>query len=237
MNKINRIITLDSLLSVPSPETTSTYKVITHKNLDELTREALENNNFELQSTTYLSANHGQEAIGRYNIKFGNDPDMGLMIAWQNSYDKKVTVKFAIGGHVFVCSNGVVVGDMGAFRHKHVGDVQQVTPSTINEFISHTGDIFDQMVYDKEEMKLISTTRRQCSELLGRMFIDNQIITANQLGIIKRQIDSPDFDYGTTDTVWNLMNNITFALKEAHPKNWMQQHIDAYQFLKQEFNI
>lgn len=237
MNKINRIITLSSLLSVPTPEQTTTYKTITHKQLDELTKQSLIDNNFELESSTYLSAKDGKQAVGRYNIKYGNDPDMGLMIAWQNSYDKIVTVKFAIGGYVFVCSNGMVIGDMGAFKHKHIGDVQEITPSTIGDFIKGASDIFEQMIIDKEKMKIIPTSLQQCAELLGRMYIDDQIITANQLSAIKKQIYEPSYNYGTTNTVWNLMNNITFALREAHPKNWMQQHIDIYTFLKNEFDI
>lgn len=234
MNKINRIATLDSLMNVPNPEQTRTYKPLLHKDLDVITKDLLQKNNYELINTTYLTAKDGKQAIGRYNINYGDDKDMGLMIAWQNSYDKSTTVKYAIGSNVFVCSNGMVMGDMGAYAHRHSGDVQIITPQTIEEYIKTSADTFAQMVKDKERMKEIELTKRTCAELLGRMFVEDKIITANQLGIIKREMEAPTFEYGTKNTAWNLMNNITFSLKEAHPKLWMKQHIDSYKFLKNE---
>lgn len=237
-NRINRIATLIGLQNVPVPTQTTTYKPITHTELDTLIKEALIRNNFILTNSTYLMARDGKEAVGKYNINYGDDSDIGLMVVWQNSYDKVVTVKLAIGGNVFVCSNGVVVGDMGAYKHKHNGDVQEITPATIDEFIKSAATVFEQLVKDKNHMKTILSSMREFSELLGRMYIEENIITANQLSTVKRELYKPSFDYNApVESVWNLMNCITLALKEAHPKNWLEQHINVYKFLVKHFNI
>lgn len=237
MYKIQRISTLDALSAVPAPEQTNTYKPILHKDLDLLTKDLLQKNNYDLKDTTYLTARNGQQAIGKYNINFGGDKEMGLMIAWNNSYDKTTTVKYAIGANVFVCSNGMVAGDMGAYKHRHSGDVQVITPQMIEDYIKTSADTFAQMVKDRERMKEISITKKTCAELIGRMFVDDQIITVNQLSVIKNEIIKPSFDYGIENTAWNLMNDVTHALKQSHPQHWMKQHIDTYKFMKEEFAL
>ena len=232
MNKVNRVSTYENMVATPVVAQTATYKPISNAELDTLTKNAITANGFILADTKYLIAKEGKQAVGNYFLNYGNDPDISILVAWQNSYDKVVTVKFVVGCYVFVCSNGMCIGDMGTYKHKHTGDVQEVTPETISNFLKNASKIFDQMVADKEVMKSIDLTSREVAELLGRMYIEESIITCHQLGAIKKQLTEPAFDYGTKDTMWNLMNHITFALKEAHPQHWLRQHIDSYRFLK-----
>jgi glycyl-tRNA synthetase beta subunit len=30
--------------------------------------------------------------------------------------------------------------------------------------------------------------------------------------------------------MWELYNNVTFAMKQSHPSDWMQDHIDVHNF-------
>lgn len=237
MNRINRVTSLEMLSKVPVPEKTRTYMPISHVHMDSLTREMIEKNNFSLQSTEYLTAKNGNQAIGKYNISYGGDPDMGLMIAFQNSYDKTTTVKFAIGGFVFVCSNGMVMGDLGAFKHKHAGEVQQITPEIISEYIKKSDDILNKMIINKNKMKEIEVTKKTCAELIGRMFVEESVITANQLSVVKNELLKPSFDYGVNGTLYNLYNDCTFAVKESHPMYWLDNHIKINNFLTKEYQL
>jgi Domain of unknown function (DUF932) len=227
----------EELLGALLPEQTRTYKPISHQQLMDLTLESIQGSGFELAEETYASARFGNVATGRYTIKNVADNEMQLQIGWQNSYDKSVSLKFAIGTRIMVCSNGCVHGDFGAFKKKHVGQVQTFTPSAITEYIKSSGDVFTRMQEEREAMKQIELTKRTKAELIGRMMIEEEFIQSTQLNIIMRELKSPTHDYGAQDSLWELYNFATFAMKEAHPGMWMQNHMDAHRFFVNESGV
>ena len=227
----------DQLLGALLPEQTKTYKPISHQQLMDLTLESIYSAGFELADESYASARFGNVATGRYTIKNVADSEMQLQIGWQNSYDKSVSLKFAIGTRIMVCSNGCVHGDFGAFKKKHVGQVQTFTPNAITEYIKSSGDVFTRMQNERDSMKQIELTKRTKAELIGRMMIEEEFIQSTQLNIIKRELSSPTHDYGAQDSMWELYNYTTFAMKEAHPSMWMQNHMDAHRFFVNESGI
>ena len=152
------------LVNMPAPIQTRTYKPSEHKQLIDITLESLDTCGFKLTRELYSVGKGGQQANGKYHLEYGNDPDMGLMIAWQNSYDKVLSLKFAVGTHVFVCSNGMVVGDMGTLNMKHVGEIQQITPQALREAVCRAGEKLDHMILQKERMKEIEVSKRVQAE-------------------------------------------------------------------------
>ena len=227
--------TKSMLLSVAIPKQTNTYKPISHGELITLSQKEIAKSGFIIDKELYSCSREGQQANGRYTISNVNDREMSLMIGWQNSYDKSLSLKFAIGGHIFICSNGAVVGDMGTFKRKHTGDVQEFTPERIVEYIKAAGDVFQSLQNSRDRMKEIETSKRICAELVGRMFIEEEIITATQLGIIKREIEKPSFDYGCDGSMWQLYNHTTHALKETHPSLYFEQHMKVHNFLTNQY--
>lgn len=225
------------LMSVPIPDSTRTYKSVSHTQLMEVTLESLSKCGFDLHKEIYTSGQQGLVANGRYHLNFGNDPDMGLMIAWQNSYNKKVTLKFAVGNHIFICSNGMIVSDMSKFKSKHVGEIQFIAPKQLAEDICKAGDHFETMIKQKERLKEIEITKRVTSELLGRLFIDDAIITSTQLNIIKEELKRPTFDYGYENSAWNLLNFITYSQKTAAPETWIEKSMATHHFFLKEFSL
>jgi hypothetical protein len=115
---------MERLFSAPLPERTESYTPIAHKVIDDKTREILKDMGFKLVSTKYNSSTDGLLGQCQYNIEYGSDTEMGLMVAWQNSYNKLVSFKYAVGAHVMVCSNGCVAGDLGAYKRNTL--VQQI---------------------------------------------------------------------------------------------------------------
>lgn len=225
------------LLNMEVPNNTRTWKPVSYKKLIDITLESLNACGFILNKELYNYSAEGLKANGKYHLEYGNDPDMGLMIAWQNSYNKTLSLKFAIGSHVFICENGVVSGDIGTYKRKHIGDIQHVTPQLIREYICQAGDNFERMIKEKERMKEIQITKRISSELLGRLFIDEAIITSTQLNIIKGEMKNPTFDYGCPGSLWELYQFETFALKEASPDQWMSAQMRSHNFFTKEFKI
>lgn len=225
------------LLNAEIPQQTKTYKPITHQQLMDLTLESIQSAGFELGNETYSAARNGAVANGRYTIKNVADSEMELQIGWQNSYDKSMSLKFAIGTRIMICSNGCVSGDYGAFRKKHVGTVQEFTPSAITEYIKSAGDAFTRIQKERDAMKQIEITKRTKAELIGRMLIEEQFIQSTQMNIIEREMKNPTHDYGAPDSLWELYNYTTFAMKEIHPTLWMQNHQKAHNFFVNEAGI
>lgn len=227
----------NSLISTPVPAETRTYRPITHEQLIDLTLNSIQSAGFKLDSEKYTAAREGQIANGKFRISNVADSEMCLEIGWQNSYNKQLSLKFAIGARVFICDNGVVRGDMGAFKKKHQGTIQEFAPTAIVEYIKRAGDMFTQMQKDREDMKGIAIDTKLKAELIGRMFIEEEFITSTQLNIIARNIKAPQFDYGAPDSMWELYQFTTQAMREIHPSLWMENHIKAHEFFTRESGI
>jgi hypothetical protein len=225
------------IINAEIPQETRTYKPITNQQLIDLTLESIHQAGFELANEEYSGAQNGQISNSRYAIKNVADSEMQLQIGWQNSYNKSLSLKFAIGTRIMVCSNGSVSGDFGAFKKKHMGTVQTFTPTAITEYIKRAGDVFQQMQKDRDQLKQIEVTKRTASELVGRMFLEQDIIQSTQLNIIKREIANPSFDYGAPDSMWELYNHTTLAMKEIHPSLWMKSHMDVHNFFVNEGGV
>jgi hypothetical protein len=122
-------------------------------------------------------------------------------------------------------------------KKPHKGDIQEFTPMAIMSYIKQAGEAFSRIQKQRDGLKEIEIDLRAQAHLIGRMFIEDDIITSSQMNIIKSQIEHPQFDYGCKGSMWELYNHTTFALKEAHPTNWMKAHIDAHNFFLQANNI
>jgi hypothetical protein len=217
-------------MNTPVPVQTRTYKPVSHSSLIDLTLNSIEKAGFTLDKETYSSAVDGQIANGRFSISNVADSEMQLQIGWQNSYNKQLTLKFAIGTRILVCSNGCVSGDFGAFKKKHVGEIQSFTPGAIIDYIAQAGEAFTLMQNQRESMKQVQITKRTKAELIGRMMLEEQFISSTQLNIISRELKAPTHDYNAKDSLWELYNYTTFAMKETHPSLWMESHIKAHKF-------
>ena len=222
--------TKELMISAPVPAQTRTYKPVSHGQLIDLTLNGIEKAGFTLDKETYSAAMDGQIANGRFSISNVADSEMQLQIGWQNSYNKKLTLKFAIGTRIFICQNGCVSGDYGAFKKKHVGEIQSFTPQAIGDYIKTAGDSFKMIQQQRDVMKQVEITKRVKAELIGRMIIEEQFISSTQLNIIQKEMQSPTHDYNAPDSLWELYNYTTFAMKEIHPSLWMENHIQAHSF-------
>jgi hypothetical protein len=229
--------TKQTLLNAPVPQQTRTYKPVSHVQLMDLTMQGIEKAGFTLDREMYSAARDGAIANGRFTIRNVMDKEMQLEVGWQNSYDKSLTLKFAIGTRIMVCQNGCVFGDYGAFKKKHVGEIQTFAPHAITEYIKGAGEVFRKMQEQRDRMKEIEVSRRTQAELIGRMMLEEQFIQSTQLNIISRELNNPTFDYGAPGSMWELYQFTTQAMRETHPSLWMDNHIKAHNFFVNESGI
>lgn len=229
--------TKDLLVHTAIPLESRTYKPVSHSQLIDLTLEGISKAGFTLDRELYTSAKDGAVANARYTISDVADKEMQLQIGWQNSTNKELSLKFCLGTKIFICSNGQVSGDFGNFKKKHQGEIQTFAPSAIVEYIKRSGEAFIQMQKDRDVMKEIELTKKIKAELLGRMYIDAEVITSTQLNIIKGQLKEPEFDYECPNSLYELYQYTTQSLRDSHPSLWMKQHIEAHKFFTEASGI
>lgn len=232
-----RFITEKELRNAPLPNHGGKYSIITHGSIIDQTRAELKNAGFGITRELYKSNRDGQIAQGIYHLDSSNNPDMGMMFAWSNSYNKMMRFKCAIGAQVFICMNGVVSGDIASYARKHVGQGAFIDAVTsIQSQIQDAQKHYTQLCLDKDMLKSVTLTRKDQCALLGRLFADEEILTPTQTSIVKREIITPTFNYNADkDSAWAMYNHVTLALKESHPINYLSDHQKVHSFFVNEF--
>lgn len=234
---ISPVTTKSILIATPVPKKTESYSPVPHEKVINMVLESLDKANMKIVSERYLSARNGRQGMGFLDLAGGGDEEMLIKLIWHNSYDKSMPLRAALGSNVIVCGNGMVRGDMGAFKRKHTGTVLTEFEESIKRYIGEAGETFRKLIQDRERMKEIKITKRTCAELIGRMHIENDIITATQVGIMKKELETPTFNYKADGTVWQLYNHATFAMKEDHPQFHLQRHMDVHDFFTKEYQL
>ena len=230
--------TREYLCSVPLPVFEDSYTVISHESVMDFTLAQLTQFGFNVTSESFRCTADGNIAQGTYYLNYDGDEEIGMMFAWSNSYNKQMRFKCAIGGYVFVCLNGMICGDMGSWSRKHTGIADVETQKTIADQISNAQVYYDRLVTDKNIMKEIVIDSKRQAELLGVLFAEYEILTTEQMTLVKQQMDKPSYFYnGNVNSLWSFYNHITFALKKSHPRNWMEDQRKLHWFLNMEFDL
>lgn len=224
------------LRSAALPNYGKSYTVISHGAVIDEARTQLSAAGFAIKKEVYKTTQTGDIAQGMYHLESGNDPEMGLMFVWSNSYNKTMAFKCAIGAHVFICSNGVVSGDLGNYRRRHSGPALTDVTLFMQEQITDASKYYDKLIHDKQMLKHVNLTPRDKGTILGRLFAEDEILTLTQVGIVKREIDKPSHFYSdNANSAWDMYNHITLALKDSHPTRYLSNHQKVHEFFVNEF--
>lgn len=238
MPKRTGIVTRNTLVTAPLPEATDTYTVISHGSIINHTLRILHEKGFQVVDEIYKCSENAQIALGIFKIQYDQDPDMAMMFAFANSYNKSMRFKCAIGGYVYANNASVVSGNMMNWGRKHTGTADEEAANTIETQIENAEAYFKQLVADKEAMKNVTLTKTQYAELLGVLYLEDEMLTAEQLRIIKAEYKKPQFHYnGPSDSLWVLYNHILVALSKSHPRTWMDQQKVVHFKLLERFNL
>jgi hypothetical protein len=237
MNKTNMEVTRQELLDVTIPTQTNRYKPVSHGNLINMTLEHIDKAGFVVKKETYTAAQKGLIATAYYDLEYGGDPEVGLRVAWQNSYNKQVSLKYALGLNVFVCTNGCFYGDIGAFKKKHTGIVQEFTPAKIDEYFTSADGVYSNLVQHKNRLKEIELSKKVMAQLIGEMYVTEAILKETQVSIMKREVEKESYDYGVMGTAWNLYNAATHSFKSLHPTDYLETHNKLHNFFVNEFGL
>lgn len=234
-NKIQEV-TRARIESAPLPNHGPSYTVVSHSDVITNVKQALKDNNFRIVQEHYRACKGANVAQGVYYLYSNDDPDMGLMFAWSNSYDKSRRFRCALGTHVFVCGNGMLSGNMNTYSRKHTGTADQDVITETNNQLIKAGIHFKSLVRDKNSMKNITLDDKKQSEIVGRLFLQEDLLTPNQVSIVKKEMKTPSHYYNADpDSLWTLYNHVTMALKQSHPRDWIEDHQRLHDFIMAEY--
>ncbi len=231
-------ITRATLEAVPLPVHAATYTVISHKSIMDYALAEIAAMGFTVQSEEYRATHDGQIAQGIYQLNYNSDPEMSLMFAWTNSYNKQIRFKCATGGYVNANQTVMLAGELGSYARKHTGTADADVIASMQVQITNATMYYNQLVKDKEVMKTINLSSRKQAELLGILFAEYEVLTTEQASIIRQQMDKPSFFYnGGKDTLWAFYNHVTVALQHSHPRSWMEDQRMLHWVISNEFDL
>ena len=225
------------LISIDLPVHGDSYTVISHESVMDYAYTELANAGFGIVTEDYRATADGQIAQGIYRLNYNSDPELSMMFAWTNSYNKQVRFKCGVGAYVNQVGTVMVCGDMGSWARKHTGSADAETVQTIKDQITDAKMYYNQLVTDKEAMKGISMTKRKQSQLLGILFAEYKILTTEQASMIRNEMDKPSHVFEDTNSLWAFYNYVTTALQHSHPKTWMEDQRVLHYFISSVNNF
>ena len=220
-----------NLISVPLPNHGTTYTVISHQFVIDYAYQALANAGFGIVDEEYRCTADGQIAQGIYKLNFNNDPELSMMFAWTNSYNKQVKFKCVVGAYINNSGSVMISGEVGSWVRKHTGTADTETKATIDDYITNAHMYYNQLCADKAAMEVVSLNKRKQSQLLGVLFAEYEILTTEQASMIRDQMKRPLQVFKSTDSLWAFYNFVTNALQTSHPKTWMEDQRILHYFI------
>lgn len=210
------------LISVPLPQHGATYTVISHQFVMDYAVQQLQSAGFNISDEEYRCTADGQIAQGIYRLNYNQDPELSMMFAWTNSYNKQVKFKCVVGAYINNTGSVMVSGDIGNWVRKHTGTADTETKDTIDDYITNAHMYYNQLVSDKKSMEAIDLNRRKQSQLLGVLFAEYEILTTEQASMVRDQMKKPLHVFASSDSLWAFYNYVTVALQKSHPRTWME---------------
>ena len=229
-------VTRQALVNAPLPSATQTYTVISHQFVIDTVTQELNNNGFSIEKELYKCTDGAQVASGLFKLTYGNDPELSLMYAFGNSYDKTMKFKSAVG--VYVNQNDtVMISKFNDWTRKHTGSADDETVETITTQIAQAAQFFDELKYHKDLMININVNRLEFAAIVGELFF-LKFITIDQVSIILKEYDNPSFTYAhPAESLWTCYNHILVALKRTHPKNWIDNQIAVHLHICNKYRL
>jgi hypothetical protein len=186
---------------------------------------------FGIVEEEYRCTADGQIAQGIYRLNFNQDPELSMMFAWTNSYNKQVKFKCVVGAYINQSGSVMISGDIGSWVRKHTGTADTEVKDTIDQYISNAHMYYNQLCADKASMEVVSLNKRKQAQLLGVLFAEYEILTTEQASMIRDQMKKPQQVFANTDSLWAFYNFVTNSLQHSHPKTWMEDQRILHYFI------
>lgn len=226
----------NTLLAAPLPQATKSYTVISHSYAINTILKTLDDAGFTVEAEEYKCIDNAQVASGSFIINYNDDPELNLVYAFSNSYNKQLRFKSAVGVMVKT-NNAYMISNINQWNRKHTGSADQEAEELIKDHISHAKDYFEQLRLTKEAMKNIPVSDSEFGCILGELFIHN-FLTVDQFSAAAKEFKAPSHIYaGVHQSLWACYNYILLALRQTHPSKWLPTQAAVHMYITSKFNV
>ncbi len=224
------IVTRDQLDLIQTPETTDSYVPVPHYHLAgklvSLSSDILRD--YTLIGENYAIARQGNQMFAV--LKFQREEsDMGLSIAFRNSYDRSMSLGIAIGATVFVCDNLALQGDIVIMK-KHTKNVWNELENEAIATLYRSQKQFDEIVADTKLLKKQRLQNDEAFMFMGMLF-GYGVVSPRQITTLKQEWERPSYPDFEERNMWSFFNAATESLKSCPPFSIMEKHAQAYHLL------
>jgi len=230
MHRGGELVSRDKLDLIPLPEPTESYTPVSHYHLADrlltISRDILRD--YTLVGENYGIARQGNQLFAV--LKFQHEKtEMGLSVAFRNSYDRSMAIGLAIGASVFVCDNLALHGDIIVLK-KHTKNVWTELEETAIASIYKGQKNYQQIQLDAEAMKAQLLDNGEAFKMMGLLF-GLDIISPRQLTALKDEWLKPSYLDFQPRNLWSFYNAATESLKTSPPNSVMERHIRLHETL------
>lgn len=233
MHRGGEIVKRDQLDLVKVPEETESYIPVPHYDLASkflnVSQDLL--TGFNLVGENYALARQGQQLFAL--LKFQKDnSEIGLSVAFRNSYDRSMSVGLAIGGSVFICDNLALHGEIAVMK-KHTKGVWNALEDLAITSLYKAQHKYEKVIADAERLRGVPMDNRAAFELMGLLY-GHDIVSPRQLPVVREEWLRPTHEEFGPRSKWSFFNAVTEALKSTPPISIMEKHVRAYQEIIEE---
>lgn len=226
------------LFQVPLPAKTESYTPVAHYDLVNTIEKNVRSNfkDLKIVSSDYKLNGNGQQFMGMLHFQDQSNPnsELNMSLGFRNSYDKSMAIGLASGAQIIVCSNGMMLGELNLLR-KHTTNVWSDVNGLVSKSLDKLVENFEVVKKDMVNMRSHYIDQNELHRITGELFMQEGLLTAQQLGIVKKEIQfSENFSMMSSEdmSLWNLYNNITESLKIEHPSTLLNKHLDLHKYAK-----
>lgn len=229
-------ITMDEAYfkSVELPEETESYKPVSHAMVIDNTKEMLGKAGFVTSSIIFSGAKEGQEMSAFFILEPKDEDDpWGSIIAVQNSYNKRIALKYAYG--VGDDKIQVLTGDI-TFRRKHTGSVVDDFEEVLDKSIVYLTDTREQVFKAIDMMNFTTISKKMVAELIGRMVFEEHILTSKAINdtnrIVKKLFKKTD-----RASLWDIYCRLSDQLKTSKTADQIDHFINTFKLITNTYGI
>ena len=221
------------LFAIPLPEATKSYTPVPNRFVLDTIDHMSQQIGLSLKAERYDSAKQGKMVVGNLNYE-GTDPDLGIKIAFKNSYDKSRSFGIAAGASVWVCLNGMIHGEI-VMNRVHTGEARIIVNQQTHMAFNAVIEEYKRMLSVRSLLQETPMSREQAQSVVAELFFKEETISSVMLNIIKKTWDNQHGHFAPIDsqefTAWDCYNHITESLKHSHPSDYISNHISVHRIM------
>lgn len=210
-----------TVLSQVVPTQTESYTPVSCQLIFETVDRLAKELNVTVTKEEFLLHGNGQKQRLRFFFGVPNSEFVHELVII-NSYDKSIALRAASGVTVFVCENGVVLGDIKIYR-KHTGTVDEEVENFLRDCFVNMLEIYQHAQETKDRYCSVHVDAQDIGTILGRLFYEYGYLSSSQLNIVKNQFENPSFDYGVDEnSLWAFYQHLTYALTREPANDYLE---------------